>query len=151
MTRDELLTRFTGEDSVYWVDRVQEEVIRSIDREDSNQVHPECDEKQWLYAISEAVSDKMREMGEEDTYDSNMRVAWIVVVVLSTWVSRIQHAKAYDPNRPVDLRMKALSGHSSLMRAVIDALTDETRDVEYFPGQDWNPPYGPQAFGGDFV
>jgi hypothetical protein len=32
-----------------------------------------------------------------------------------------------------------------------EAATDERRDDEYFPTQDWNPPYGPSAVGGDFV
>jgi hypothetical protein len=35
--------------------------------------------------------------------------------------------------------------------SLIDAVFDESRDAHYFPGQEWDPPFAPEARDGSFV
>lgn len=115
------------------------------------QVHPPCDPARWLGVLLSEVCDTLPPDDGGQPYDENMRAAAVLGLVLVTWAARIGHAKAYDPNRPLDLRRVALDRNARLIRAVIDAAIDERQDHLYFPGQQWNPPYGPSARGGTFV
>lgn len=146
--RDKLLLDYTGKDSAEWVTLVQEEIAASF-YPSGNPLHPNTDVEAWLRGVLAEIARCVET--DQETYDENMRVAAIAAIVFTTWASRIQHAKAYDPHRPVERRRQALDGHRTLVQAIIEAATDENRDADYFPGQSWNPPYGPSARGGRFV
>jgi hypothetical protein len=149
MLRDRLLKRYTGEDSAFWVARVQEEVWKSVTKKTRKDVHPECDAAQWTRAITKDISDRVEAL-EDYGGDGNILVAYLCAIVFATWGYRISHAKMYDPNRPLSIRRKGLKRHINLCLALVEAIFDESRDAEYFP-QDFNPPYGPSAKGGKFV
>ena len=144
---DRLLKAWTGHDSVWWFHRVQEHIWDSVIA-GTDEIHPDCDVLEW---IGNLLKDMLPEIDDEAGYDGNMRLAALIGIVLTNWVARLSRAKAYDPNRPLNLRRKALRSHQKIVMAVISAVTDEQKDHRYCPGQEWNPPYGPQARGGTFV
>lgn len=151
--RDMYLLHWTDEDSVEWVARVQDFIEITFRDNPADPNHPLCDVADWLvslvYVVEGRIHAKAREL--DHPIDENIAAASVLAVVLATWASRIRHAKAYDPNRPIDLRLGALDVHATFVEALIDGAIGETRDAEYFPAQEWNPPYGRSARGGDFV
>jgi hypothetical protein len=57
MTKDELIRGYTGEDSAYWVGRIQDIIKAYFDAEPDNP-HPRCEPWVWL-------PDLVREIAEE--------------------------------------------------------------------------------------
>jgi len=150
--RDLPLLEWTGQDSVAWVSEIQDAIAAGFTESDDPN-HPNSDALEWmseiLWKICRCVQPAPGK--DEPRYDTNIRAASIATLVLATWTSRIRHAKAYDPNRPLGLRRQALDAHAHFVDALIDAAINETRDDELFPTQEWNPPYGRSARGGTFV
>lgn len=110
--------------------------------------HDTTNVPRWLGAVAAAVGTCKPPGG---LYDENMRAAAIFGYVLLLWVSRVQRAKAYDPNRPVKLRQKALERWMTIAAAVSLIFTDERYDAAVFPGQQWDAPFAPQAKSGKYV
>ena len=149
MLRDRFLRKVTGYDSKYWVDQVQAAIWRSVIPE-TGDVHPDCDMDKWIMEIVRPITKAIEDDQESESYDGNIRAAYAVGLVLITWASRIHHAKCYDPNRPLALRRNSLKSHSRMQLTIFEAITDESHDTRYFD-QEYSPPYGKGARGGNFV
>lgn len=146
--RDAFLTGYTGRDAEWWVLFVQQriEVGFRLNPNPADPNHPLFDEG-WLRDVLNEALDRTRSPGG----DPNIALGAVLAVVFSAWAARIARAKSYDPNRPLDLRRRALYRQAGMVAAIIDAAIDEGQDHLYFPKQKWNPPHGPQAEGGSFV
>lgn len=77
--------------------------------------------------------------------DTNIIGAEVVGLILVLWGARIGRAKSMDPRRPTGIRQRMLGLSAEFALYVAEALTDDTHDVEYFPGQEWDHPYSPTS------
>ena len=151
---DRHLVELTGDDSIYWIGRVQALILAAGDWE--NEIHPQCDVGMWVGALAHELDAAiLATKPDRDEYAENMAAATALAIVLARWAIRIQRAKAFDPNRPIEARRK---GHAAALlksRAIADAawLDDEPDplDALYFPGQRWDDPHGPHATDGTFT
>jgi hypothetical protein len=149
MTKDELLTSYTGYSSAWWFEQVQTMIQGAGDWE--NQTHPICDTVKWQGELAKLVEERMYHQNPSVTsYDENMRSSWILATVLAMWASRLSRAKAHDPRRVLELRRRASGKHRAHAAAVVDALYDETQDAAYMD-QPWEYPHAKGATDGDFV
>lgn len=166
MTKDEALLEYTGRDSRYWVEWVQDRIKQYFDDDPTNP-HPECDVAEWMTDLIDEVCEqhrrwmmrplparrfeRFRKPRSRQPYDENMSSAFIVALVLGTWTMRLSRVKAYDPRRPVALRKRALEGARQRAAALVDGIYDETSDPAYFYLPSWDNPVAPDAIDGDFV
>jgi hypothetical protein len=144
---DEWLRKQTGRGAEWWVEYVQREIWEHVLEGEDGKVHPEIDVVGWQRRVV-GIVELSRPDGE---YDENIRGALVLGVVMLLWGMRISRAKAYDPNRPLELRQRALRRWSAMMAIVVDAVTNESLDHRFFEGQGWDPPFAPGARDGDFV
>lgn len=144
----------TGYDSVHWIGFFQQAIEGTFVDNPDDPNHPHGDLElpiRWLLAgVVDAVGEVAERRGDPQ-FDSFIRTYFALATILTTWSSRITHAKCYDPNRPLSVRYKSLSTHRRMLRVLAEAATDESLDADYFPSQLWNPPYGKGAWGGDFI
>lgn len=145
--RDPWLKRTTGTDDVEWVTFVQKAVNEATDWEKGPEGHGITDVKVWLDRLAERVAKATPKDGH---YDENIWAARVMGLVLVLWAVRVHRAKTQDPHRPVKLRRQSYRSWLAFMHVLFDALTDESRDHDYFP-QMWDPPFAPNAHDGDFV
>jgi hypothetical protein len=145
--KDQFLLAETGRTSQFWIGLIQN-LIQEFSEVVDDPKHPETDVEAWISTLTKKLVDVLP---EDKNYDENIRVARELGLLLVLWSVRISRAKAYDPNRPAELRLRALAGLRNYVAALQDAIHDETMDDLYFNGQDWNPPYGPSVREGDFV
>ena len=99
-----------------------------------------------LVALVEKTSFRKKER-----FDGNMRMAAVLSYVLALWYLRVHRAKSYDPRRPVALRRGAYWSRMGYLNALFLAITDESEDQLYFPGQRWETPFDPYPTDGYFV
>jgi hypothetical protein len=144
LSRSSYLEKSTGWTDEQWVDFIQRRIY-----DNTNWETRDTDVIPWLVDLINEVND--RSIGEPPrNFDENMRAASVLSVILGTWFARIQRAKAYDPNRPKNLRQKALRGWRKYCIVLMDIVADESKDHRMFP-QEWDAPFNPKAKSGDFV
>ncbi len=143
--RGQYLVRATGHSDQHWVHAAQALINEYTDWDESTG-HGDSETEAWVVDLARDVVRSMRGGG-----DPNMGAAAALGLILVTWYARIQRAKAYDPNRPVKLRQRALEAHRDYVALVMDSVNDESRDHVYFAGQKWDPPFAPEAKDGEFV
>ena len=147
---DDALRKLTSHDSVYWVACVQSLITKhSKPTKDPN--HSETDSGAMLRELSDYVWSAILATVDLKTTDENMSSAQAMSLVLTLWTCRIRRAKAYDPRRPVELRKKAMERLSLYHHSLLECMMNEANDANYFPGQEWDCPYSPNAKNGDFV
>lgn len=145
-----MMTRKTR---AWWVERVQDKI----------RIHTRPTKDPWHgYTESGAVIESLaREVqrysmagggpGKVRKYDENLRMASVLGYVLCLWYARIHKAKAFDPRRPVTHRRAAYMSRQMFLQAMFEAMIDDSRDAEFFPGQKWESPYDPNPTEGYFV
>jgi hypothetical protein len=142
----DLLAQATGEDRAWWLDYVQQR-IKARSRPSADPNHDATDVRRWVRDVLEELYRRMPHGGG----DANMGMASLLGFVLTYWYVRVHHAKAFDPSRPVRLRMQALVKVGDYQASLLAAWLDERHDARHFPGQTFEPPYTPDATDGSFV
>lgn len=141
------LVKTTGRSAAWWMAACQN-AIQSKSKPTDDPNHDENDPETFLKDVAHLVCTSLP---NDETYDSNMRVAAVMSVVLGLWKARVHYAKTQDPNRPVVNRQKSYAGWVEWAHALTDALLDERDDPAYFPGQSWDHPFTFQADDGEFI
>lgn len=113
--------------------------------------HSSTDTRKWIEQLAWEVERDIRRCNKGKDYDENMALAQTLGTILFVWYASVQRAKAYDPNRPLELRRKAFVKRREKIALLMDAIHDDELMTEVFSGQFWNLPYGKNAHGGDFV
>jgi hypothetical protein len=147
MRATEWLEKVTGRSSAWWMTACQEAIKKeSKPTEDPN--HSENDPETFRKDVAHLVCTSLP---KSDDYDSNMRVAAIMGVVLSLWKARVHYAKTQDPNRPIESRQRSYAAWFEWAQVLGSLSFDERDDPAYFPGQKWDHPYAFDAKDGGFV
>lgn len=93
----------------------------------------------------------VRTLPREGVYDGNMRAGLVLSYALALWYFRLHRAKCFDPRRPVAGRQLAYATWLRNVAAFALLAVDGREDHAYFPGQQWDDPFGPEARDGSFV
>lgn len=112
--------------------------------------HSMTDVDQWIAKVTRRV---IREAGikRHKDRDENMGLAAVLGMVLVAWYVRLHRAKAFDPNRPVELRKKALAQVNVYVGELVRVCFKDSMDPFAFPGQEFENPYVPNARDGKFI
>lgn len=145
--RDHWLKEVTGVDDREWVARVQQLVSDYTVWDQDGGAHGTTDVLVWATDLANEV---IATFPEDGVFDENIRYAEVMGLILVLWSSRVHYAKTQDPGRPIVLRKRSYAKLKRFWRALWDAVTDESRDDEYFP-QLWDHPHQRKAKDGDFV
>lgn len=139
----------TGKGGIWWVSEVQR-LVTKHSRPTKNPWHGTTQTEKVMADLVKLVRKHgMPKKGPQ--YDGNMRMACILSYVLALWYLRLHRAKSYDPRRPVRLRQAAYFHRLGYANALFLAITDESRDQTFFPGQKWETPFDPYPTDGYFV
>ena len=139
----------TGQDAKWWVAEVQG-LITKHSRPTKNPWHGTTKTGMAMAELITLVQ-KHGMPKKGPAYDGNMRMASILSFILATWYLRLHRAKSYDPRRPVRHRQAAYWSRLGYATALFMAIVDESKDVEMFPGQNWESPWDPTTTDGYFV
>lgn len=151
MTATEWLEKRTGRSAAWWVAAVQQAVQKASSPSDDPN-HDQTDPNVWVQEVAKLVIDSLPPDNTiEFPFDGNMRIAAILGLVLSLWYARLGYAKSHSPSRPVSLRIPSYKNWLTWTQALIDAVFNESEDAVFFPGQEWDFPFGPHAKNGNFV
>ena len=140
---------FTSKDAAWWVSEIQ----RLVTKHSCPTKNPWHGTTRTGIVMAELVNlvQKHGMPKKGPAYDGNMRMACILSYVLVLWYLRLHRAKSYDPRRPVRHRQAAYWGRLGYANALFLAITDESKDAEMFPGQNWESPWDPTTTDGYFV
>lgn len=141
---DKWLLKTTGKDSEYWLDFIGHAIVKRSHPIRGAKGLQNTKSDLWMgdlaTALFKAARPKMLQLADE-----NISLSRIMGLVLSLWSCRVIRAKAYDPRRNPKHRRMALERLVQYGRLLTDCLTDESLDAVYFPSQEWDSPYSPNA------
>lgn len=141
----DLMKERTGLSIRSWINKVQKLIAL-------NTVTPKgathgITNKVWILELLVKVKKTMPKKGE---YDGNMWLASTIGAILIGWYLRVHRAKAYDPQRPVAHRRKALRQRMEFAQFINSLIIDESEDYLIF-NQEWDVPFSKHAKDGKFV
>jgi hypothetical protein len=146
MADQDLLQKLTGHDATYWFIEVQHLIETShVGRKVKGHHRNTLD---WPAKLAKQVEESFPKIGP--AFDGNMRMAIAMGYIMTYWYARVHHAKAMDPNRPLNLRRDAYRAWLNSAGWFSMIWIDETRDKDLMH-QKWNHPFWPGAKGGKFV
>lgn len=143
---EDLLFKLTNHDARYWFYEVQHLIETShVGRKVKGHHRNTLD---WPAKLAKQVEKSFPKDGP--AFDGNMRMAVAMGLIMTTWYSRVHHAKAMDPNRPLNLRRQA---YASWLNTAgwFNAIWIDERSDSMWMHQKWNHPFWPGAKGGKFV
>src|SRR3989304_1528083 len=137
-----------GKDNSYWMARVQTLILQHSEPGDIPQ-HDDCNTEAVLKEIISEIINTAPVAGGltgAPLYDENLRAFSIIAQISALWYSRCHLAKLSDPRRPVGNAMRRYKeAYQPWLVEMFINLTDQSRDSTYFPGQEWQNPFTPQA------
>lgn len=145
-----LLFDMTGDGCQYWMDLIGSLIVKHTKPSD-NPLHGSTESNLWLRDLSDELWSRIPSRHDLTKLDENIICSSLLSLILTLWSCRIKRAKAYDPRRPVEIRKRMLKRANEFHAALLACMTDESHDHEYFPKQEWDPPFAPGAEDGDFV
>lgn len=113
--------------------------------------HASTDSYAWIKDLVIEAQSYIKRTRRGIAYDENMALGSLVGLILVTWYCNVHRAKTYDPNRPVKLRRRAARQLAAFKADLIAGMASDKLMAEVWSGQEFNPPWGPQAKGGKFV
>lgn len=113
--------------------------------------HGHTDVSKWVQALHVSVQGYIAATSKGKPYDGNMRTAALLGAILVTWYANVHRAKSYDPNRPLAIRRRAARQRREYLRALFEAVNDDTLMAKVWGHQEFNVPHGKAARGGRFV
>lgn len=113
--------------------------------------HGSTDSVAWISDLVNEAWREIRRTRKGMAYDENMALASLVGLILATWYSNVHRAKAFDPNRPLKLRRRALEQRAEWLKGFFGMLNSDRMMGEVWGHQEFNLPYGKKAKGGKFV
>lgn len=142
---EELLLEGTGETADWWMNFIGERVVAHTDDKRST------DSGAWLKDVADALWGRVKPRYDLTVMDENIICSSLASLIYTLWSCRIRRAKSYDPRRPLEVRKGMMGRLLGYQHALLDYMTDESRDHVYFPAQEWGPPFAPNAKEGGFV
>lgn len=114
--------------------------------------HSTTDTEAWIAELTRWVRAEIEANNSGHTYDENLATAARLGLILVAWYAHCHHAKALDPNRPLNARRSAAQQRLRFLTELQAVLADESVMGEVWGrGQHWNYPFGKGARGGKFV
>ena len=138
----------------YWLQRVEHLIAANTTAprvRGKYKGHGSTDSCTWVAVLSNEVNADIRASNRGIGYDENLALASTLGVILSTWYALCHRAKAYDLNRPLTLRRKALKRCTDYRARLAISLSDDQLMAATWRGQLFNIPYGRGAIDGSFV
>lgn len=151
---EDYLVQETGYGIAFWMEFIQKIITKSCKPNPDDPKHPLANPGQWMKALSGEVWKRFYKQYKKKGWgcgDGNIACSMLLSILYTLWSSRITRAKSYDPRRPVELRKDCLNGLVFYQKMVFQCMIDESRDPELFVGQEWDPPFAPNAKEGRFV
>jgi hypothetical protein len=144
------LETYTGHDRLWWMRFVQKRIAANSGPRGPNGHSPMLS-YDW---IGHVVATLFKTAFPKDgpAYDPNMRIAFLLTLVMGTWYSRVQHSKTFDPRRPKKIRRAAYESWRNSVTALLGSLISEHDDPLVFNGKPfYENPFDPKAKDGKYV
>lgn len=141
------IIEMTGKPHAYWMKRIDQLIRKYIPTEQRGDIHPTCDVERWIGELTKELATYAPKI----PHDENMFRTAVLAQILTLWFLRVQRAKCYDPRRPVKLRQRAFARWRLFAVSLMALVADETEDPQFFPEQEWDFPFSPQAKNGTFI
>ena len=129
-----ILQKGTGKGSQYWMDWIGNTILSYTDDKRTTQSNL------WLHDLADEVFAEVKERFDLIQVDENIITSTLASLILTLWSCRVRRAKAYDPRRPLDARKTMMEGLLQYHASLLECMVDESKDAEYFPAQEWQPP-----------
>jgi hypothetical protein len=148
---DDEIKHLTGKSLEFWIWLIQEGIKNTWKPNPDDPAHPiqESPAEDWIIPFTRRVEHYIGKQ-ERVRGDENIATAYVVSAILQVWAIRIARAKAFDPNRPVELRQSAYRRHREMVCWTISRAIDESKDFDFFP-QEYENPFHPDATDGEFI
>lgn len=147
---DKLIEDGTGETCQFWMDFIGN-MIQKHTKPSDNPLHGFTESDQWLIELSQELWKRVQPRHDLTKMDENIICSSLMGLILVQWSCRVRRAKSYDPRRPVEIRKGMMKRFLDYQHALMDAMMNEENDHNFFPKQEWDPPFVPGAKNGDFV
>lgn len=149
MEHPNLLKDKTGKNHTWWISTIQGKISKNT-KPTKNPKHGQTDSKKVFKELIDLIERSFPKEGREK-YDGNMRMASLLSLVTALWFVNVQRAKILDPCRPIRLRKKASKALLHYHISMVKILMEDQNLAAYFPSQNFDYPFSPDAVDGDFV
>ncbi len=144
----------TGHGTVYWMARIQTLIAEHSTPPDDTG-HGSTDSEAVLHSLVHEIvshSPVSHPLSGIAAYDGNMYLFSVLAHITTLWYSTVQRAKLSDPKRPVGNAMMVYREmYLPWLLELQRILFDHSQDATYFPGQQWQNPFMPDAESGSFI
>ena len=140
----------TGEGCQFWMDFIGNSIAMHSTHPEGA-VHGDTQSNLWLRDLANTLWERIPLHHDLTVVDENIISAHLMSLILTLWTCRIIKAKACDKRRPVHLRQQAMRKGLLCHQQLVQCISDESRDHEFFPAQEWELPFPPGATDGDYV
>lgn len=128
--------------SAYWMIRLQNLIAKNmIPAKRKGELGTMKKGSCWMAELSKEVQ---KAVSLAKTGDHNIVAAMVMSTLLALWTCRVCRSKCYDPRRDREDRRQGMNRLLKYQHAIFDAMTDESRDHEFFWNQPWDIPWLPE-------